>query len=604
MADSAAALPARRFAFLPPLESRGYHLLLGAVAIFVLGPLVGVAAAYMNFSIGFFLSGQVLAGILGSVVTFGYGAQGKHGANYMQTMAASVGGMAGLGVLIQTMIWLGLAEPPTWQLIAYFLCVGMFGAGVGMLYTPVVIDRMQLKFPSGLAVANILRALTDPLLLRRSVAQLGGGFGLGAALTLAAEKGGAAFLAAINFSASTFGAGIIVGARIGVPAIVVGLLGLALTPWLREIGLLGPNDPWRKVGFLISLGAILGAAIVDIGLILREALARRAPARPAAPAAGWQRVNTHLLIAWVLAWGTGVLFTASGLFHVPLLYAALGIALACVFVLVNGISMGISDSNPISSAFVVSVTVMALAGLTDPLIGLIAGSIILTSTVVGGDMQQDRSTGARLGTNRLIQFRYQALGVVMGAVMAVALAKLFIAAYPVLKVDTFLHPEMKTGNWQSAMTYKFSGVLRGLTSADTIALKLMGLGIAIGVVTEALRKALALSATYQMWKVRSAATKTVDFILDAIIIPSPYASSFGGFVEWWTSFWFGAGGIFSSVWNWATSRRRRSSGTRISADGELGSDMSTMSLIGGGLIAGEAIAFLTLGIIGLLSLAR
>jgi hypothetical protein len=32
--------------------------------------------------------------------------------------------------------------------------------------------------------------------------------------------------------------------------------------------------------------------------------------------------------------------------------------------------------------------------------------------------------------------------------------------------------------------------------------------------------------------------------------------------------------------------------------------MDTMSLVGGGLIAGEAIAFLTLGIIGLLSLAR
>src|SRR5256714_14301195 len=217
----------------------------------------------------------------------------------MQTMAASVGGMAGLGVLIQTMIWLGLAEPPTWQLIAYFLCVGMFGAGVGMLYTPVVIDRMQLKFPSGLAVANILRALTAPLLLRRSVARLGGGFGLGAALTVLTEKGGAAFLSAINFSASTFGAGIIVGARIGVPAIVVGLIGLAFTPWLREIGLLGPNDPWRKVGFLISLGTILGAAIVDITLIIREALARHAQARkPAEAAADWTRINTHLLIAW------------------------------------------------------------------------------------------------------------------------------------------------------------------------------------------------------------------------------------------------------------------------------------------------------------------
>ena len=33
-----------------------------------------------------------LAGILGSVVTLGYGKEGKHGANYMQTMAASVSG--------------------------------------------------------------------------------------------------------------------------------------------------------------------------------------------------------------------------------------------------------------------------------------------------------------------------------------------------------------------------------------------------------------------------------------------------------------------------------------------------------------------------------
>src|SRR5438067_3426789 len=198
MADGAAALETPRFSFLPRLDSRAYHLLLGAVAILVLGPIVGIAAAYMSFSLGFFLSGQVLAGILGSVVTFGYGAQGKHGANYMQTMAASVGGMAGLGVLIQTMIWLGLAEPPTWQLIAYFLCVGMFGAGIGMLYTPIVIDRMRLTFPSGLAVANILRALTDPALLRRSVAQLGGGFAAGAGLTLLSEKVGIAFLTAVN----------------------------------------------------------------------------------------------------------------------------------------------------------------------------------------------------------------------------------------------------------------------------------------------------------------------------------------------------------------------------------------------------------------------
>src|SRR5260221_13295346 len=230
MADSrSAAAAAPRFSFLPAINSRGYYLPLALVAIFILGPLGGIAAAYMNFPLGFFIGGQVLAGILGSLVTLGYGAEGRHGANYMQSMAASVAGMAAMGVLIQTMIWLGLAEPPTWQLIAYFLCIGMLGVGLGMLYTPLVVDRMQLKFPSGLAVANILRALSDPAVLKRSIARLGSGPGLGVGLTLAAEEVGVAFLSALSFSSTTFGAGMIVGARMPVPAVTLRRIGRLVT---------------------------------------------------------------------------------------------------------------------------------------------------------------------------------------------------------------------------------------------------------------------------------------------------------------------------------------------------------------------------------------
>ena len=87
--------------------------------------------------------------------------------------------MSAMAVVIQAMTWLGLPQPPMWKLILYMLCIGMFGVGVGMLYTPILVDRMQLKFPSGLAVANILRALTDVDLLRRSVARLFGGMALG-----------------------------------------------------------------------------------------------------------------------------------------------------------------------------------------------------------------------------------------------------------------------------------------------------------------------------------------------------------------------------------------------------------------------------------------
>src|SRR5438552_8247142 len=253
---------AQRWAWLPKIGTGKYYALLGAVGILVLGPLGGVAAAFMNIAFGFFGGGQVLAGILGSTVTFGYGAQGRHGANFLQTTAASVAGMSAMAVVIQAMAWLGLPQPPVWHLIIYMLCIGMFGVGVGMLYTPILVDRLQLTFPSGLAVANILRALTDPILLKQSVSRLFGGMALGIAGGIGAAK--TAFLGAIDLSTSTFGAGMIVGARIGIAALTGGLVSWALVPFFISIGWLKAGEPFRKLSFLVAPGMVLAAGLIHV----------------------------------------------------------------------------------------------------------------------------------------------------------------------------------------------------------------------------------------------------------------------------------------------------------------------------------------------------
>jgi uncharacterized oligopeptide transporter (OPT) family protein len=253
--------------------------MLAAIALLVLGPICGVTCAYMTFSLGFMIASQVLAGILGSTITYGYGAEGKHGANYMQTMAASVGSMSGLGVLIQAMVWLGMPLPPAWVLMLYMGCIGMFGVGVGMLFTPILVDQLQLEYPSGHAVANILRALTDARLLRRSVAKLGGGTALG--LVIPALVPRVDWLQKNDFAAATIGAGMIVNSRIAVPVLVLGGAGYALRDHLRAIGWLGPHDQFRKIGFLIGLALIMGAAVVDLVVIGVEA-ARRVRARAGA----------------------------------------------------------------------------------------------------------------------------------------------------------------------------------------------------------------------------------------------------------------------------------------------------------------------------------
>jgi uncharacterized oligopeptide transporter (OPT) family protein len=603
---ASADVPRRRF--LPAPETPAYHLLLGAVALLILGPLGGVTAAYMTFSLGFFVGGQVLAGILGSVVTYGYGAEGKHGANYMQTMAASVASMSGMGVLIQGMVWLGIPLPPAWALFLYFGCIGMFGIGVGMLYTPILVEKMKLEYPSGHAVANILRALTDKRLLRRSVGKLGGGAVGGIAASAIVEHVRVLGSDGLGLSMSTIGTGLIIGSRIAVPALVMGGSLWLLAPHFRAMGWLGPHDPPRKIGFLIALAMIMGAAVVDLALLAVEALRRfRAVSAPGPTAPSESRLaagglGARGLLAWVVLWGAAIVVVAAVFLHQPPGFVLMGVALSFVFVFVNGISNGISDSNPISSAFVVSVLLMSLLGLRDPAVGMMAASVLLVACTVGVDMQQDRSTGWRLGSDRRMQFRYQAVGIVMGAALCVGFASVFMRFYPVLRIDTFTHPEAKVDQWQSAMTFKFVGTLRGLGHLASHQIRALAIGFAIGVVLQIARKALARSTRWSVYQTSSAVAFSVGWVVDAILLASPYASSFGGFVDVSASVWMAAGGVVASAL--ATLEKRRRVGVPVAGADELPADMSTNSLVGGGLIAGEALFTLFVGIMSFIASAR
>jgi uncharacterized oligopeptide transporter (OPT) family protein len=227
-----------------------------------------------------------------------------------------------------------------------------------------------------------------------------------------------------------------------------------------------------------------------------------------------------------------------------------------------------------------------------------AGGILLVSCSVAGDMQQDRSTGWRLGTPRTIQFRFQVMGLVVGAVLTVGFAKLFLSAYPVLGLDqTVQSAAEQSTQWQSTMTYKFVGVLRSLTDDKPYQRTAIVLGIAIGFAVQVLRKWLFASAAYQRFRHSGRFGGASDFVIDAVLLPSPYAYSFGTFLSLATSSWFAAGGVISSVANWLDGRganERRSDDAVID-------DMSTTSLIGGGLIAGDALAALGLGVAGLLA---
>jgi uncharacterized oligopeptide transporter (OPT) family protein len=226
-------------------------------------------------------------------------------------------------------------------------------------------------------------------------------------------------------------------------------------------------------------------------------------------------------------------------------------------------------------------------------------SIVLIACSEGGDMQQDRSTGWRLGTNRIVQFRYQVIGIAAGAVLAVALAKVFMSSYPILKANQFDNPHLPGAEkWQSAMTYKIVGALKDLTHPKPYVMKALRLGILLGLLIEIARKLIKNNRRYKVFAKNSPAGRITDFSLDAVILASPYASSFGGFVELPTVLWWTAGGVAASLFDAA--RAKHHSRDAGAGDAEVPADMSTTSLVGGGLIAGDSLAALTVGICGLL----
>ena len=267
-----------------------------------------------------------------------------------------------------------------------------------------VIGSIKWGHYTAAAIHGYTVAPTDKTLLKRSIGSLASGGVLGAAGGWVIDK--VPLIASSGLSMSNVGGGMIVGSRITIPAFVLGAIGFALTPWLRANGWLGAHEPFRRIGFLVGLASIMGAAVVDLTLIARQAMARARERSVTAAPAPTERKGLGLgtLVAWVAFWGLATLVVATQLLHQPARYILFGLALSLLFVFINGISTGVSDQNPISSAFVVSVLLMSALGLKNPVVALMAATILLICSSVGVDMQQDRSTGWRLGTDRRIQF--------------------------------------------------------------------------------------------------------------------------------------------------------------------------------------------------------
>ena len=182
---------------------------------------------------------------------------------------------------------------------------------------------------------------------------------------------------------------------------------------------------------------IFGAGMVDLTFIALEAVKRVRARAGAAPRRASQSggLSTRRLALWVVGLGRGAgRWSPRCCSGQPVGYVLFALVLVFLFVFINGISQGISRLEPDLERLrrVGAADVGDRPARSDRRDdgGQRAAGVDASSAC---DMQQDRSTGWRLGSNRAIQFRYQAAGIVMGAVLCVVLAEFFMSAYPVLR---------------------------------------------------------------------------------------------------------------------------------------------------------------------------
>ena len=164
-------------------------------------------------------------------------------------------------------------------------------------------------------------------------------------------------------------------------------------------------------------------------------------------------------------------------------------------------------------------------------------------------MQQDCSTYWRLGTNRSIQFRFQVIGIAMGAVMSVVLARLFMKAYPVLAVNQFGTPARPAPKkWQAAMTHVRRRAQRPRRTRTRTSCSRSGSASASASSPKCCARSSSTTRGCKAWVKRGGFAYYTDLAVDCVFLPSPCTPrALAAFVELGTSVWFGLGGIFSSL---------------------------------------------------------
>ena len=444
------------------------ELTLPAIALgVVVGVVLNIALVYSALKLGFAIGGSAIAALIGYVVLRGRSRPGTIIENNLNQTIASAMITAGSGVVFTLPTLFLLRDSGTindfspWPLLA----AGIGGALLGVvLIIPLrkkMIEFDRLRFPTGVAVATILRSNSVGT---EKIRLLAIGFGISAAWKLLMISGWlerpglieyeelslsfgilpAYFAAALYLSPMTFASGLLAG-RGGLPFFFGGVVAWWLispimvwagwpTPGLAGADLVDfiYSKSLRPLGIGVLIGGALMAMLVSMPIIL-SALRSLYHASPALGGTSQKQRSTEMP-SWVLKVGLVgaivLLFVAAWTTSdVPLWRALAATIVGTIWLGLAGLiiaqATGMTDISPMSGMTLVSVALM-MALLGGNVVAAMAVGIAI-SVAIGqsADMMQDLKTGFLVG-NRPIQqqsleFALSWVGVVIAFVVIYAL---------------------------------------------------------------------------------------------------------------------------------------------------------------------------------------
>lgn len=435
-------------AFRPPeealarTESRPYPEL-SAIGI-TLGALQGVlmtaSFVYIALRLGFGLSGSAVAAILGFVVLRGVlGRRSIVENNINQTVASGINtASAGVVFTLPALMLLSVDDPslanfPVFPLIFSAVAGSLMGIVLIIPLRKQMVEIERLRFPSGIAVATLLRSPGEGL---AQGALLVGGALLALALTLVVnlgvvteeiDVGGVLALPpwlpfALYVSAANFGAGLLSG-KGGLPFALGGVLAwwviapVAVTAgWIdapaampaAELAGFQAGEAYSQMLRPLGIGMLIGGALAGVAEALPAVRGAMQSLRAAAALAAEQgttpdEVETRwvylgavagFLLLWASAWlaspdigiGTSLMLTVVG---------AVWLGLAGIIV---ATATGHTDISPLSGLALIAVTLMFFLTGGDVTAAILIGVAVCIATNQCADMMSDLKTGHLVGS--------------------------------------------------------------------------------------------------------------------------------------------------------------------------------------------------------------